>query len=415
MPLSEKPDVRENGGSMANHSGLDTLEAVLDVHVSLTVDPDLRAFCTQIFKHLSRVDQRRCAHAYVEALLTTPGKKSIRRLARAISASPAAAQSLRQFVNASPWNWEPVLHELVTWAEGHSPAHAWTIGRAFLPKRGERSVGVHRHYDPTSNRTLNCQLGYGAFLCIDTAYIPVAWELSLPGPWTDDPYLRQHARVPDTQHYRPPWAHVLGLVDTLATRVNSVPLVADLSEDQDVNLLINGLNQRGQRFVIRVPRNLVVTMSQSLGVRQPLPASVHFTVPAQPLETLTVTTPCGGRRPTRIQSMRVHVQALRSGSSSERPFQLFTEMRTGNRPGAVWITNLPPQQLSDAVKLASYATGPAVAVNAMAQWFGLLDFEGRSFPGWHHHMSLVSAAYAYQRLGRSPRATSSEDGPADRR
>ncbi len=27
------------------------------------------------------------------------------------------------------------------------------------------------------------------------------------------------------------------------------------------------------------------------------------------------------------------------------------------------------------------------------------DFEGRSFVGWHHHMTLVSAAYAYDSLG----------------
>jgi len=32
------------------------------------------------------------------------------------------------------------------------------------------------------------------------------------------------------------------------------------------------------------------------------------------------------------------------------------------------------------------------------QDFGLLDFEGRSFPGWYHHMALVSAAYTYRRL-----------------
>lgn len=35
---------------------------------------------------------------------------------------------------------------------------------------------------------------------------------------------------------------------------------------------------------------------------------------------------------------------------------------------------------------------------------GLLDFEGRSYPGWHHHMTLVSAAYTYSRL-YSPAST----------
>ena len=31
----------------------------------------------------------------------------------------------------------------------------------------------------------------------------------------------------------------------------------------------------------------------------------------------------------------------------------------------------------------------------MADRYGLFDFEGRSFPGWHHHVTLVSAAYLY--------------------
>ncbi|MCL6731937.1 hypothetical protein PWE32_09610 [Streptomyces neyagawaensis] len=28
----------------------------------------------------------------------------------------------------------------------------------------------------------------------------------------------------------------------------------------------------------------------------------------------------------------------------------------------------------------------------------LLDFAGRSFPAWHHHMTMASAAYTYTRL-----------------
>lgn len=35
----------------------------------------------------------------------------------------------------------------------------------------------------------------------------------------------------------------------------------------------------------------------------------------------------------------------------------------------------------------------------MGRSLGLLDFEGRSYPGWHHHMALVSAAYAFRSLG----------------
>ncbi|KUM75350.1 IS701 family transposase [Streptomyces curacoi] len=388
---------------MEKHCAPDILDELSDAPVPPADGTDLREFCLQIFGHLSRVDQRRWAHAYVEALLATPGKKSIRRLARTVSSSPAAAQSLRQFVNASPWSWEPALHELASWAAGHGSAGSWSIGRAFLPKRGERSVGVHRHYDPFSNRTLNCQVGYGAFLNIGAAYIPVAWELSLPGPWTDSPQLRQRARIPAVERYRPPWAHVLGLVDTLAARLKPAPLVADLDDDQDVGHLVSRLTRRGHTFVIAVPRNLPVIVDERLGTRHTLPAASHFTLPSGPLDRLALTAPGSGRRPTRLLTVPVHLQGTKSGAPTEGPYQLFTEMGEDNRPGAVWLTNLPHRRLADAVKLTPHAAGPAVAVTAMARWFGLLDFEGRSFPGWHHHMSLVSAAYAYRRLGRSSR------------
>lgn len=41
----------------------------------------------------------------------------------------------------------------------------------------------------------------------------------------------------------------------------------------------------------------------------------------------------------------------------------------------------------------------------MKQALGLSHFEGRTWPGWHHHVTLVSVAHAFctlQRLGRPP-------------
>ncbi|MFE4832092.1 IS701 family transposase [Streptomyces sp. NPDC056672] len=44
----------------------------------------------------------------------------------------------------------------------------------------------------------------------------------------------------------------------------------------------------------------------------------------------------------------------------------------------------------------------------MKQALGLTHFEGRTFNGWHHHVTLVSAAHAFctlQRLARTPKET----------
>ncbi|MGW4688904.1 IS701 family transposase, partial [Streptomyces sp. NPDC004244] len=44
----------------------------------------------------------------------------------------------------------------------------------------------------------------------------------------------------------------------------------------------------------------------------------------------------------------------------------------------------------------------------MKQALGLAHFEGRTWRGWHHHVTLVSATHAFctlQRLARAPKDT----------
>ena len=68
----------------------------------------------------------------------------------------------------------------------------------------------------------------------------------------------------------------------------------------------------------------------------------------------------------------------------------------------VWLTNLAKARLSQLVDLVELS--PRAAHEDMATLrnnFGLQDFEGRSYAGWHHHVTLVSAAHTYQMLQRT--------------
>lgn len=361
-------------------------------------------FTDQVFQNLRRADQRRWAGAYVAGLLITPGKKSVRRLAGAISASPTAAQSLRQFVSLSPWDWEPVMHELTHWAESHGRVSTWAIGRAVLPKRGDRSVGVHRSFDPVSGRTLNCQLGLGAFLGIDDLHVPVDWRLLLPAPWTDDAQLRRRARIPEDVRHRPLWAQALDLVDTLEARTapTPAPVVADLSDDPDVSLFLRGLSQRARDFVVAVPQHLKVLPVGDRTPGAPEPVSARDHVSSGNTDSVVVTAADGHQQHTRVRSVLVRLPGDRPGVTPEYPYRIFTEVLPESRSGSMWITSLTHQQLDNVASLAAHRTRTTTAVAGMERHFGLLDFEGRSFPGWYHHMTLVSAAYTYQRLTHRP-------------
>ncbi|WP_050506767.1 transposase [Streptomyces rimosus] len=355
------------------------------------------AFADDLFGHLPRTDQRRWAHAYLLALLTTEGKKSVRRLAAAVSDSPTASQSLHQFLNASPWDWNPVRREIARRAEASGPARAWILAPAVLPKRGGHSVGVHRRFCARAGRTVSCQLAMGMFLPVGDAPAPPAastasvasaadcggseavsvdWRLFLPPQWAGDEELLRRNRIPaaEANNPRPMWVHALDLVEAQAARTCSAPapVVADLSEYSDSVRLIEALARQGRDFVIAVPSATALAT----------PAT-----PGMPGDS--------GARPRLLQTAPTPVRI----PGSPHAYRAFAEPgQNSARPNRIWLTNMAHRRMGQLVGLARLHQLPAATLRTLETDFGLHDFEGRSFPGWHHHMTLSSAAHAYRAL-----------------
>jgi hypothetical protein len=77
----------------------------------------------------------------------------------------------------------------------------------------------------------------------------------------------------------------------------------------------------------------------------------------------------------------------------------------GRRWRDYWLTSLVGSPVGDILSLTRHSACAEAVAKVLADDFGLNDFEGRSFPGWHHHMTLVGAAYAYTRLHRPTETT----------
>ncbi|MBD0420438.1 transposase [Streptomyces sp. TRM S81-3] len=370
----------------------------------------ISSFTHELFGHLPRADQRRWAQAYLQGLLTTGGKKSVRRLAASVSASPTAFQSLQQFINASPWDWAPARQELMRWVEERAVPRAWLIGLAVMPKRGDRSVGVHRRFVHAAGRTINCQVGIGGFLSTASGDFPVDWQLLLPGQWCQDEDLRQRTRIPDGARRRHAWAYVLDLVQSVAARTAhaAVPVVADMTELSEAGALVNGLGRAGHGFVLAVPGSLRVVPATKLPTalgragqeaQRPLTAQRFLHLVGWQHPHIAPAGTSGGGHHVRIHSA---VARLPTPDRHDQSYRLFTEGRPGKQtPGRIWITNLMNLRVDELLALTRLETRTAATLRTLAEDFGLLDFEGRSFPGWHHHMTLVSAAYAYRLLAET--------------
>ena len=70
-------------------------------------------------------------------------------------------------------------------------------------------------------------------------------------------------------------------------------------------------------------------------------------------------------------------------------------------PTKYWLANLPePTPIVELVGLARSRWRVEQDYRECKGALGLDHFEGRSFPGWHHHVTLVSVAHGFLTLER---------------
>lgn len=346
-------------------------------------------FTQELFAALPRADQRRWARIYLRGLLTTPGKKSLRRIAATVATSPTASQSMHQFINASPWDWEPVRDDLARWTARHLDPQAYVIDTIYIPKRGDHTCGVHTRFIPHLGRSMTCQVGLGLFLAAGPEALPVDWRLHLPQRWlTGQDRLR--TRIQGHDHAQSLDEQALDLVRAWDHRAEAraLPVVADLSAQGDSLRLLSGLARRGQHFVAAVSPHLRLITAQ--GLERDARSVTAGSGPGTALAT-------GACLPHVVLSAPVRVAAMTPGGA----FTCYRVLMTRHGPGRTcrwWLTSLTDARVDSLLALTGLLDSSGRAIADMQSHFGLADFEGRSFPGWHHHMTIMSAAYAWHRL-----------------
>jgi SRSO17 transposase len=129
-------------------------------------------------------------------------------------------------------------------------------------KQGRHSVGVARQYSGTLGKVANCQITVNCHYAERTVAWPVTTRLYLPKAWCADPARRQAAQVPERLTFQTKAAIGLDLIDQAnAWGVRHACVVADAGYGDDPGFL-NGLEARGERYVVAVRANFSVAMSR---------------------------------------------------------------------------------------------------------------------------------------------------------
>ena len=168
-----------------------------------------------MFDSMRRKDQRRWGEVHLRGLMLDGKRKSIEPMSARLP--DGDEQCLQQFVNQSPWDWQPVRRALAERVSAEIEPEAWIVDDTGFPKFGKMSVGVARQYSGTLGKVGNCQLGVSINAASEQASCPLDWRLFIPEEWDEDSESnlerREKAKLPQDAHHVEKWRQALEMID----------------------------------------------------------------------------------------------------------------------------------------------------------------------------------------------------------
>jgi SRSO17 transposase len=404
----------------------------------LRVRPRLSEFAEDMFAGaLPRKDQRSKGQLYVRGLLLDGARKSMQPMAARLGVDH---QGLQQLITSSTWDYRTVRANVARWGARVIAPDAYVIDDTGFPKDGKSSPLVARMYSGTLGKTANCQIGVSVQMVTDTASLAADWRLFCPASWDDttvtDPARaaairarRGRAGIPDEVRHREKWRLALDILDEMVDGwgLAKLPVVADAGYG-DATEFRTGLDERGYTYMVAVKATTSAYGADAQPATIAYPgrgrsSTLRYRQAPSDLRTLALT---AGRdsRTTVTWRHGTRTSAANPTAAMTSQFAAIT-VRPANRnihrtdgtlptqtllvnwpdhaaePTDYWLTNLPPDTpLPDLVRLAKIRWRIEHDYRELKTGLGLDHFEGRTYTGWHRHVTLVVTAQAFATMLR---------------
>lgn len=164
-------------------------------------------------------------------------------------------RTLQEFLAQHRWDEDALRREMLQMVrdEHLNSNSVGIIDETSDVKKGDKTPGVQRQWCGKVGKQENCMVTVHLSAAKEDFHCMIDGELFLPQSWSEDRPRCRAAGIPDEMVYRPKWQIALELLDRSRDEGIEFPwLTADEGYGGKPGFL-EGLNERGQRFVLEVP------------------------------------------------------------------------------------------------------------------------------------------------------------------
>lgn len=369
----------------------------------------LEEFFERVGTHLKDRRKRESFAMYAYGILGDGERKSAEPIAGRAGGDPRVTNNLHSkliyFLGRSEWDDRAVRLEAARYAieelERREPVTTWIVDDTGFLKQGRHSVGVQRQYTGSAGKTTNCQIGVSLAIATSTNHVPLDFELYLPSEWAADPALREEARIPAEVTFQTKIELAMDMIEraSLANIPGNI-ILADGAYGSSSDFR-NFVRLLGFDFAVGIQSNAcVVRLDRRDRVRGEVRTVAELAESLGRKAFRRVTWRQGSKAGLSSHFCFVRVKTMHEDGfqlADREPLWLIMEWLDGEeKPTKFALTTLPRRMSRKAiVRLFKERWRTERMYEDLKGELGLDHFEGRSYPAWHHHISVVLCCYAF--------------------
>jgi SRSO17 transposase len=358
--------------------------------------------------------QRLALRTYVHGLFSDSERKSMQAMLARVT-QPVTYQAFQHFITHAAWDADRIWRRLLEMVPERGGV--LIIDGTSFPKQGLHSVGVARQYCGALGKIANCQVAVTAALWTGARAWLIGALLYLPKEWLSDRDRRTVAQIPAGMAFQEKWRQALTLIRRARAAGLQITAVLADAEFGDVSAFRRALHRWQLPYAVGVSRHLTVfpgtpavyvppsgtigrPRSQLVLVHDTRPIAVRALALALPARAWRrVTWRNGTNRPWAARFAAIRVTPAHDWRERRLAPEiwLLCEQDLGKTPRIKYFfINLPASApVKQLVRLAHQRWAIEQQYQELKTELGFDHFEGRSYPGWQHHVVLTAVAYAF--------------------